>query len=213
MSVIKVLFITNTIVLFSLTIYLLYKWKHDKHYRALKLLAIFIASYFIGHFLLILRNQIPDFFSIVVANTFFAIGSLNLYVATKAILNLDSKWYNRYYVPIVIIFLSFILFTYIDFNTSARIMIYYSFVTIYSFFSFYLFWFYRCEKFVLLDKITAIFFFIGVVNSSFMVLRVFMKNITSYYFGNLDLFIYSAAISMLFFCLWIILLVKYRIKN
>jgi hypothetical protein len=167
----------------------------------------------VGFVLLILRNQIPDFFSIVIANTFFAIGSLNLYVATRAIVNLDSKWHYRYYIPIVFIFVSFILFTYIDFNTPFRMVIYFTFATIYSFLSFYLFWFYASSEYRVFDKISAILFFIGILNASFMVLRVLFQDVTSYYFGNSDIFMYLPSINMLILSLWIAFLVRYRIKS
>lgn len=207
------LFSINIVLLFVLASYLLLKYQNNSHNRVLKLVSYFVISYFVGFVLLVLRNQIPDFFSIVVANTFFAMGSLNLYVATKTMLDLDSKWHYRYTIPILVIFLSFILFTYINFDTSMRMIIYFSFVAIYSWLSFYLFWRYSSEKLKVFDKLSAVVFLIVCFNALFIIVRVFLKNVPSYYFGSIDMLIYLPSINMLLLNLWVVFLIKYRIKS
>ena len=70
-----------------------------KNNLAIKYLTFFTFLYTIGFILLILRNQIPDFVSIVLANTLFAIGTLFLYFALKSLLDLNIKWRERYLIP------------------------------------------------------------------------------------------------------------------
>lgn len=209
---IKTIFFANIFVLFILSIYLVYLHKKNPSNRALKFVANFVIFYFLGLVLFILRNQIFDFLSIVIATTFFAFGSVSLYVATRDIVGLDSKWHSRYWIPILIVFAGHFIFTYIDFNTNMKMTIYYTFCVFYSSLSFWLFWFYSAKKFKVFDKISSLVFLIGCLIFLVILLRVHLLNVATYYFANTDIFILLPNLYMLILNLWIIALVTYRIK-
>lgn len=181
--------------------------------RVIKFITYFVVLYCLGFILFILRNQIPDFLSIVIANTFFALGSLCLYVTTRAIVGLDSKWQIRYWIPVLIIFVGFYIFTFIDFNSNMRALMYSVFALFYSLLDMWLFGFYTSSKFYTFDKISSIVFLVGAIIFLLRAIESRIIHIEAYYFNNVDLFLYLPNIYMLILNIWVILLVTYRIKN
>lgn len=209
----KMLFIINTVILLVLSIYMLFLYKKNSQNRAIKFITYFVVLYCLGFILFILRNQIPDFLSIVIANTFFALGSLCLYVTTRAIVGLDSKWQIRYWIPVLIIFVGFYIFTFIDFNSNMRALMYSVFALFYSLLDMWLFGFYTSSKFYTFDKISSIVFLVGAIIFLLRAIESRIIHIEAYYFNNVDLFLYLPNIYMLILNIWVILLVTYRIKN
>jgi hypothetical protein len=192
---------------------MLFLYKKNSQNTAMKFITYFVVLYCLGFILFILRNQIPDFLSIVIANTFFALGSLCLYVAIRAIVGLNSKWQIRYWIPILIVFVGFYIFTLIDFNPNMRALIYSVFVLFYSLLDMWLFGFYASSKFYIFDKISSMVFFVGFVIFSLVAIESRIIHIDAYYFNNVNIIIYLPNIYMLMLNLWIISLVTYRIKN
>lgn len=213
MHLIKIIFIVNAILLFLLSIYTLWAYKKNKAQRTIKLIFFFALFYFIGFLFFILRNKIPDFFSIVLALLFFTAGSLNQYVAIRSLLGLDSTWKIRYYIPISIAFIGFYTFTYIDFNTYMRTVIFSSLMILYSLLDMWLFWNHSSKEHRLFDKLSFIVFFISFL--VFLIRFIYMSsiNISSYYFNNSSFFVLLPNLYMLLLNIWVILLIRYRIKN
>ncbi len=209
----KMLFIINTVILLILAIYMLFLYKKNSQNRATKFITYFVVLYCLGFTLFILRNQIPDFLSMVIANTFFALGSLCLYVATRAIVGLDSKWQIRYWIPVLIIFVGFNIFTFIDFNPNMRALMYSVFALLYSLLEMWLFGFYTSSKFYTFDKISSIVFFVGAIIFLLRAIESRIIHIDAYYFNNVNLIISLPNIYMLVLNIWILTLVTYRIKN
>ncbi|MCK9490834.1 MAG: hypothetical protein M0Q24_01990 [Sulfurimonas sp.] len=210
---VKTLFIASTVILLLVSIITLFKYKQNPKNSAIKYLTLFILLHFIGFVGFILRNQIPDFLSIVIANTLFGAGTLSLYLATKAITNKEPIWHNRYLIPIITFFIGFIIFTYIEYNTSARIFIYYLFCFIYTSAIAWLFWFNDSMKFKIFDRVSSVFFtilsiiFLGVIfQTSFIKLQ-------AYYFSNSNTFMILSIFIMIALNLWTILTIKHRVKN
>lgn len=209
----KIVFIINTFVLFFLSIYMFIKYKQNPYNRTIKFLTYFANCYFIGFLLVISRNKISDFISIVIANTLFISGTISLYIAIRALLNLDSQVHIRYIIPILIIFVGFFIFTYIDYNIEARLILFSSscifFASIYS----WLFWFYSSEKFTLFDRVSCFLFIIEVMLFTTRILNSFSINIQAYLFRNESIFSYLPNLFMLTLNIWIVILVKYRIPK
>lgn len=210
---IKTIFIANTALLLILSIYMALIYKKNIHNRTIKFITYFVVFYFIGLLLFILRNKVPDFLSIVIANTLFIAGSHSLYLATRDIVGLESKWHNRYWIPIVVVFIGFNIFIYVDFNSNIRMLIYAFYAIIYSFLSMSLFWVYTSAKFKIFDKISVIVFLISFLIETSVFLRFLFIKVSTYYFGNTDIFIYLPNLALFILNLWVIALVKYRIKN
>lgn len=210
---IKIIFLINTFLLFIFSVFFIIYFLKNPHNKIIKFITYFVSSYFLGFVLFIFRNQISDFFSIVIANTLFATGSLNLYLATRAIVNLKSKWEFRYCLPIFIIFMGHYIFTYIDFNIHMRVIIFNLFAMVYSFFSFLFFWKNSSIKYRIFDKISSIIFLIGSIMFFILSLYSYSINISAYYFSNTDFFLILPNLYILALNLWIISLIAYRIKN
>jgi hypothetical protein len=210
---IKIIFITNAIALFVLSLYMMLRHRNHVQNRTVKFVTYFVVLYFLGFVLLLLRNKIPDFLSIVVANSFFVAGSVSLYVATRAILNLDAKWHLRYVVPVVVIFVGFIIFTYLDYDTATRIVIYFSFCTMFSLLSGYLFWVHASKRFIIFDKLSAMMFFGGAVLDILIIIRALSTQLAVNYLSITDAVITLSNLFLSVLILWFVLLVNYRIKK
>jgi len=210
---IKAIFILNIIILFILSFYILFLLKKTPQKRVLKLLLTFTLSYAIGYIIFILRNQIPDLISIIIANTLFITGSIGLYMMTKEILNLDSKWKIRYIIPIFVIFISFSIFTYIDFNTNMRMIIFNLFIAIYTMRGAFLLKKHALDSYKLFDKVSSILFLLGSIIFILITLLIIEVPINSYYLSNRNIFIYLPNIYMLVLNIWIASVLYYRIKD
>ena len=210
---IKIIFTINTLVLFFMSIYMIYTYRKKPYNQTIKFLTYFIVLHSIGFVLFILRNQIPDFLSIIFANTLFAIGTLFLYFAIKSLLQLNIEWHGRYLIPLITYFIGFIIFTYISYNTTTRIVIYYSYCVLFLSPSAWFFWFNSSSKFKIFDRFTALFFFTIVMLFSWIIIKASFMNLHTYYFSNSNIFMMLSNIVMMLLVIWTILCVKIRIKD
>lgn len=209
----KMLYIMSTITLLFVSIVLLVNYKKNPKNYAIKFLTYFILSHFIGFVLFTLRNQIPDFFSIIIANTLFAIGTMSLYFTIKAILKIEPLLHTRYLIPLVTYFAGFIIFTYISYDTKARILIYYLYCIIYLIPSAWLLWTNKSPSNILFDKITSILFFSIASLLIWIIMQVSFIPLHTYYFSNSNLFIILSIFIINILGLWSLLALRYRIKN
>lgn len=210
---VRLLFIINTLTLLITLIVLITNHIKDTQNKSIKFLTYFIALHFIGFILFVLRNQIPDFFSIIVANMLFAIGVVYLYMAIRSILKKEYIWHNRYFIPILIYFIGFVMFTYISYDTQTRILIYYTFCTMFVFPSGWLLWSAQSEKFKVFDKASAIVFFIIALIFTAIIFQATIIRIETYYFSNKNIFMILSLIIVDIMSLWALLALRYRIKT
>lgn len=210
---IKVLFTVNLLILFIVSSILTINSRKKTQNNSIKFLAYFILLHFIGFIFFVLRNQIPDFFSIIIANMLFSVGMLFLYMAIKTMVNIEPIWQNRYYIPLFIYFIGFIMFTYINYDIKIRILIYYSFCAIYMLTSGWLLWKNNSPEFKFFDKITAILFFIISFILIGIILQATMIKIETYYFRNTNIFMIISISILDLLSLWTLIALKYRVKN
>lgn len=210
---IKFFFLSNIILLLFLSFYMIILYIRDPKNRAIQFITYFTVFFFFAFVLFVLRNQISDFLSIVVANTLFAIAILFLYIAIKVSLNLDSKWHLRYWIPIIIFFVGFFIFTHLSFNFSSRLYIYCIFLIIYCIHFAWLFRLHKSEKFKLFDTLSSIFFLLGVVVFLLVIVFSNIESFSNYYFANINFALYLPNIFYFILNLWAVMLIKYRIKN
>jgi hypothetical protein len=209
----KIIFAINTLVLLIISIISTVEYKKNTKNDSIKFLQLFIVLHFVGFVFFILRNQIPDFISIIIANTLFAIGTLSLYLATKSIMNIQPIWHNRYVVPIIIFFIGFIIFTYAEYDTRTRILIYYIMCFMYTISIAWLFWHTNSIKFKIFDKISAVLFtavfliFLGII------LQTTFIKLQTYYFSNANTFMILSILIMDLLAFWTLFTIKYRVKN
>jgi len=210
---IKILFSVNLLILFVVSATLLMKYKNNRQNTSIQYLTYFIGLHFIGFILFVLRNEIPDFISIIVANMFFAGGTLFFYLAIKTLVNEKTIWRNQYYIPIIVFFIGFITFTYVIYDTKTRIMIYYFYCTVYVLPSAWLLWKHEASRFKLFDKATAVLLFI----ISFIFIAIIIQSIfielQDYYFSNNNIFMIVSIVIIDIFGLWTLLALKYRVKK
>lgn len=210
---VKIIFTINTIILAIISIVMIINYLKYPKNSSIKYLSLFIILHFIGFIGFIFRNQIPDFLSIVIANTLFAAGTLSLYLSTRAITKQKPIWNNRYFIPLFTYFIGFIIFTYVEYDTSIRVFIYYLFCFIYTLSIAWLFWFSSSVKYKIFDRASALFFaalaiiFLGVVFQA-----TFIK-IQAYYFSNANTFMLLSILAINILCVWSIVVLRYRVKN
>lgn len=210
---VKTLFIVGTLVLLLVSIIMIHSYKQNPKNKARKYLTLFILLHFIGFIGFILRNQIPDFVSIIVANTLFASGTLSLYIATKIITNKTPAWHNRYLIPLVIFAIGFIVFTYVEYDTSTRTLLYYLFCFIYTSAIAWLFWFNDSAAFRVFDRLSALFFATLSIIFLAVVFQTSFTQLQAYYFSNTNTFMILSIFIMIILNLWAVAVAKYRIKN
>jgi len=192
---------------------MLFLYKINPKNRVIQFATYFSVLFFIAFFLFILRNKIPDFLSIVLANTSFAVGTISLYIAIKASLKLDSKWHVRDWIPILVIFVGFFIFTYASFSFNTRIVIYCLFATVYFSLMGWLFWVYGLKQFKLFDFMSILLFIYGAIAFLSVMIYANIEAISTYYFSNTSFIMYLPNIFYLLLNFWTVALVKYRIKN
>lgn len=210
---IKTVFIINIILITILSFYMLVVYIKNSRNRAIQFITYFTVLFFFAFILFYLRNQIPDFLSIVIANTLFSIAIVSLYIAIKDSLQLDSKWHIRYWIPIVVFSVGFFIFTHLSFNFSSRIYIYCIFVIIYCIHFAWLFWIYKSKEFKLFDTLSSILFLLGVIVFSLVMVSSNIETLSTYYFSNTTFALYLPNIFYFMLNLWAVVLIKYRIKN
>lgn len=210
---VKLLFTVNILILAVVSSILIFKHIRNPKNLTIKFLTYTILLHSFGFVLFILRNQIPDFLSIIVANMLFAIGTLFLYMAVRTLVDKKLIWQNKYVIPLLMFFLGYMIFTYIAYDTKTRILIYYTYCAIFVFPSGWLLWTTQTPGFKFFDKVSAILFFI----ISFIFIGIVMQattiRIETYYFGNKNIFMIVSIIIMDIISLWTLLALKYRITK
>ena len=139
---------------------LFYKFPQKKYF---KYFALFPTFFLAGELLRTLRIVIPDFFSVVIANTLMVSGIMFLYIGVRAILNLESQWHNRYFIPVGVVLFGFILFTYIHYDVAMRILIFSAFTIIYASNISWRFFKYATKEYKVIDYISGTLFIIGIM--------------------------------------------------
>lgn len=209
----KFLFSATTILLTAVSLFMIYNYIKNKQNGAIKYLTLFILLHLIGFVGFILRNQIPDFLSIIVANGLFAVGTLYLYLAVKVMVKNTPIWQTRYLVPLFTYLIGFLVFTYIEYETSIRILIYYFFSIIYTSAIAWLFWFSESVKYRVYDRVSSLFFgFLSVLFLAVLFQTSAIK-LQAYYFSNTNLLMNLSIIVMIAINIWTIISIKYRVEK
>ena len=210
---IKVFYMINTLMLIFLSFYSLFFYRKNKNNPAIKYLTFFTLFYTIGFILLILRNQIPDFLSVLFANVLFTIGSVCLYIAIRAILNLEARWKAIYWIPILIVFVGFYLFTYVYFDPNMRFFLYSLFVLVFSILDMRLFILYSSPEFKLFDKISILIYFLSTLIFLSLCIYITLEKVSGYFFSNVNIIVYLPSFYMIILNIWIVLVLSYRIRR
>ncbi|MFA6740471.1 MAG: hypothetical protein WCR78_03170 [Arcobacteraceae bacterium] len=200
---IKILIISSffsLIILIIISLFLWYKLPQEKYP---KYFALFSIIFLIGQMLTSSRNVIPDWLSIVIGNTLLCLGYMFLYVGIGNLLNLNAKWHNRYFLPIGVLLLGFILFTYVHYNVAMRIVIFSIFCVIYGSIVGWLFWKNARKGFKTLDNISAFLFFIGVIMFSIRTIKASTIKIPANYLSTTDLMITLVYVYLFFITIWL----------
>jgi len=197
------------LILFTLfSIYTKYVLKKDfAKYFVLSSLCFLVGIYLIHQ-----RYQISDFFSIVVANSIICLGEIYLYLATKNLLGYKNSWKFRYLVPIAIVFLGFAIFTYIYYDISMRTLIFGTYIC---FYNGAISWFFYNKKnsFNILNKISAIIFFLGCLIFVIFTISSLFINLSSSYFGNKSFIMYIPYLCLLLFLFWLMFIISLYSKG
>lgn len=170
---------------------LFYKFPQEKYFKYFALFPLFFLT---GEILRTFRIVIPDLFSIVIANTLMVSGIIFSYIGVRAMLNLESQWHNRYYIPIAMVLFGFILFTYIHYNVTMRILIFSAFSIIYASSISWIFFKNATKEFKIFDYISSLLFLVGIIIFLARTLKASMIEINVNYPKSTDLlntFIYS----------------------
>ena len=210
---IKTLFIMNLVILLILSLYLFSLYKKNKTNITIQYFLYFCTLYSVALFLFLLRNQISDFISMVIANTLFATANVSLYIAIRALFDEETQWKNRYWIPIFIVFIGFCIFVYFHYDANIRALIYLFFALFYALLNTKLFLFSSSSKFKVFDKVSFIFFLLTSILYISIIIRINFQQVETYYFSNVDIFISFINYHMLFLNLWIIIVTQYRIKK
>lgn len=211
---IKILII---ITFFSLVILVMISsilWYKSPQKKYLKYFALFSIFFLIGQVLTSSRNIIPDLLSIVIGNTLLVLGYIFLYIGIRDLLNLDAKWHNRYFIPIGVILLGFILFTFVYYNVAMRIVIFSVFCVIYGSIVTLMFLKKARKEFKVFDYISACLFFIGVVLFTVRIIKASTIDLPANYLSTTDLMITLVYVYLFFMTLWLsVILIRTEIQT
>jgi len=138
--------------------------------KTLKYLLGFNIGFLFGLLFMILRNSIPDFLTIIVGNTLLTTGYVFIYMAAKGLLKQETLWHFRYLIPVFVVFIGLVFFTYGYYDVGMRIVIFSLFCVIYGFALGLLFWKHAYGKFLLLYRLSALLSF---ASSGVFLLRAF----------------------------------------
>lgn len=200
---IKFLIITSFLSLFILlfiSLFILYKYPQKRYSKYFLLFSIF---FLIGEFLVIFRNVMPDFLTIVMSNTLFMSGYIFLYIAIRLLLGFEARWHRRYCIPIIVSFMGFWLFTYNYYDLSMRVIIFSIFCVLYGSLISLLFLKKSKEDFSVINKISALIFFLGVI---LFLIRTFLASIIELppnYLNTTDIMIISVYVYLFFTTIWL----------
>jgi hypothetical protein len=208
----KILYTITSVVLILFSIYSFAIYKKNKIDLALRYLTYFCTLYAVGLILFVLRNQISDFLSIPIANSLFAIGSICLYIAIRALINLEAKWQQSYWIPVLMIFIGFCLFTYISFDANIRMFIFYFFLLCISIIDTRLFILYSSSMSKTFNRFSIFVFLLCAVIFLSLCIYLLFHHVSSYFFSNIDIILYIPCFYMLLLNIWVYLAIQYRLK-
>lgn len=191
---------TTIIILAVSSSFFFYKYPEERYTKYFTLFSVF---FLIGQVLTSSRNIIPDILSIIIGNMLLITGYIFLYIGIKALLNLEAKWHNRYFIPILVTLIGFILFTYVYYNVAMRIIIFSVFCVIYGSLVAWIFWKNATEKFKVIDYLSSLFFFIGAILFSYRTFRASTIEVPANYLSANDLMITLAYVYLFFIVIWI----------
>lgn len=207
---IKTLIIITFFSLLLLCITSLFYYYKLPNRKYTKYFSLFSLLFVLGQVITSFRNVIPDIFPIILGNTLLATGFMFLYIGIRDLLNLEARWHNRYLIPLSIYLLGLILFTFVYYNVPMRITIFSVFFAIYNFVFCLIFWKNRNNEFKILNSLSSIFFFIGVI---IFVMRVFKASsirLAGDYFNTTDIMVILVYLYLLMMSIWLtIILIKY----
>ncbi len=189
------------------------KFPQEKYFKYFALFSLFFLT---GEILRTFRVVIPDLFSIVIANTLMVSGIIFSYIGVRAILNLESQWHIRYYIPIVVVLFGFILFTYVHYNVTMRILIFSVFSIIYASSISWIFFKNATKEFKIFDYISSLLFLVGIIIFLIRTLKASMIEINVNYPKSTDLLntvIYSYLFFMSFWLSFILIIRAKRFFN
>jgi hypothetical protein len=178
-----------------------------------KFLILFSINMLIGISLIHLRNSIPDFYSMIFSNLLIGLAEIFLYLAIKGMLGLDDNWKNRYYILILILFIGYMIFTYIYYDLSIKMMISSVYFMSFDAIMGLMFLRDRDKKFRFINIISSIVFFIGSGVFAIKLFNAIFGNINPSYLSNNNIFIYLPYFYLILFCIWMIFLVFIYRKN
>lgn len=180
----RTLSIVLTLTTFSLSVLMVFIWRTNKTYPGFGLWAIANSAVAIGFFFLSCRGFLPDFVTIILANS-FTFGSLLLtFTGTRLYLGLDRG--IAISISVFLIHLSgFLYFNYVDKQTVARIIMTSGFLALISFLVSYDFrrgWLKEHNSTYLFASLIYLSF--GILMIARAVLTYFFTDTDSYYSPN-----------------------------
>lgn len=189
------------------------KFPQEKYFKYFALFSLFFLT---GEILRTFRVVIPDLFSIVIANTLMVSGIIFSYIGVRAMLNLESQWHIRYYIPIAVVLFGFILFTYIHYNVTMRILIFSVFSIIYASSISWIFFKNATNEFKVFDYFSSLLFLVGIIIFLLRTIKASMIEINIIYPKSTDLlntFIYSYLVFMSFWLSFILIIRAKQLSN
>jgi hypothetical protein len=177
--------------------------KYFPTHKGVKYFFVFSLFFFVSQILTGLRNIIPDFLSIIVGNNLLISGHIFLYMAVKGLFGLDSAWYNRYLIPIVVVLIGFIFFTYFIYDIQMRIVIFSLFCALYSLIIGWLFWKYTSLQFIILNRLTALLIFSSAIMFIIRAIKASIIQLPANYLSSTDTTIILPYVYMIVITIWL----------
>ena len=174
--------------------------------RYMKCFFIFSILFFIGLLLTSSRNIISDFFSIIMGNMLLITAYMILYIGIQDLLNLDGKWRSRYFIPIMVTFFGFILFTYVHYDVAMRIIIFSIFCLLYCSVISWMFLKNARKELIIIDYLSSFFFFIGIIMFTFRMFWASLIEIPANYLATTDFMIILAYMYLIFITIWLLII-------
>lgn len=209
---IKTLIIVSFVTLSMLTITSYVLMRHFPTDKSLKYFFAFSFLFFIGQIFTGLRNIIPDFFSIIIGNNLLISGHILLYIAVRGLLSMEVRWYNRYFIPIGVVLMGFIFFTYFIYDIQMRIVIFSLFCALYGAIIGWLFWEHASSEFKILNRFTAILFFLSTVMFIVRAVKSTVMQLPANYLNNTEITIVLPYIYLIIITIWLSLVFTLQTK-
>ena len=202
----KILIIGASFTLMILAITSLFFMLKYPKTRYIRFFLIFSILFFIGLLLASLRNTISDFLSIIMGNMLLIVAYIILYIGIIDLLNLDAKWRNRYFIPIIVTLFGFILFTYVYYDVRMRIIIFSIFCLLYCSSISWVFLKNARKKFLIIDYISSFLFFIGIFIFTFRIFWVSSIDIPGNYLAATNPMITLAYLYLILMVIWLLII-------